>query len=35
MGTMEGYNDGLLAVRMKSGIVTWPHGENGNWTEEK
>jgi alanine dehydrogenase len=23
-GTMEGYNDGIFAIRMKSDVMTWP-----------
>ena len=34
-GTMEGYNDGILAIRMKSDVITWPRDENGRWTEDK
>jgi alanine dehydrogenase len=34
-GTMEGANDGIFAIRMKSDIITWPRDEAGNWTEEK
>jgi alanine dehydrogenase len=34
-GTMEGYNDGIFAIRMKSDVMTWPQDEDGNWTEEK
>jgi alanine dehydrogenase len=34
-GTMEGANDGFLAIRMKSDIITWPKDADGNWTEEK
>lgn len=34
-GTMEGYNDGIFAIRMKSDVMTWPQDEQGNWTEEK
>lgn len=34
-GTMEGYNDGILAIRMKSDVMTWPRDENGRWTEDK
>ena len=26
---------GVFAIRMKSDILTWPVGEDGNWTEEK
>ena len=33
--TMEGANDGYMAIRMKSDIIVWPKGDNGNWTEEK
>ena len=34
-GTMEGYNDGILAIRMKSDVMTWPRDERGRWTEDK
>ncbi len=34
-GSMEGANGGYFAIRMKSDIVTWPKGADGNWTEEK
>jgi alanine dehydrogenase len=34
-GTMEGANDGYLAIRMKSDIITWPGDQGGDWTEEK
>ena len=34
-GTMEGYNNGIFAIRMKSDVVTWPTDESGNRTEEK
>lgn len=34
-GSMEGANDGYFAIRMKSDVVTWPKGADGNWTEEK
>ena len=34
-GTMEGYNDGILAIRMKSDVMTWPRDENGRWSEDK
>jgi alanine dehydrogenase len=34
-GTMEGANDGYLAIRMKSDIITWPKDESGNWSEDK
>ena len=32
-GTMEGYNNGIFAIRMKSDIVTWPTYDEGNRTE--
>ncbi|APX89498.1 ornithine cyclodeaminase [Brevirhabdus pacifica] len=34
-GTMEGANNGVFAIRMKSDIVHWPRAEDGTWTEEK
>jgi alanine dehydrogenase len=34
-GTMEGANDGILAVRMKSDVITWPAGKDGLWRESK
>ena len=36
-GSMEGVSQalGVFATRMKSDILTWPVGEDGNWTEEK
>jgi alanine dehydrogenase len=34
-GTMEGANDGILAIRMKSDIMTWPKTESGLWRENK
>ena len=34
-GTMEGANDGIFAIRMKSDIVTWPRDGAGNWRESK
>jgi alanine dehydrogenase len=34
-GTMEGANDGYMAIRMKSDIITWPTEPDGNWTEDK
>jgi alanine dehydrogenase len=34
-GTMEGANDGYMAIRMKSDIITWPREPDGNWTEDK
>ena len=35
-GTMEGWYDGIFAIRMKSDIITWPRSRDGKtWTEEK
>ncbi len=34
-GTMEGWYDGILAIRMKSDVITWPQTTDGGWTEEK
>ena len=34
-GTMEGANDGYMAIRMKSDVITWPTEPDGNWTEDK
>jgi ornithine cyclodeaminase/alanine dehydrogenase-like protein (mu-crystallin family) len=34
-GTMEGVSHGVLAIRMKSDIVTWPEDETGKVTEDK
>jgi alanine dehydrogenase len=34
-GTMEGWYDGIFAIRMKSDVITWPQTGNGTWTEEK
>jgi alanine dehydrogenase len=34
-GTMEGWYDGIFAIRMKSDVITWPQTGNGGWTEEK
>jgi alanine dehydrogenase len=34
-GTMEGTNDGILAIRMKSDVITWPVGKDGLWRENK
>ena len=34
-GTMEGANDGILAIRMKSDIITWPKNADGVWRENK
>ncbi len=34
-GTMEGANDGILAIRMKSDVVTWPVDKDGLWRESK
>ena len=33
--TVEGTSDGILAMRMKSDIVTWPVGKDGQWRESK
>ena len=34
-GTMEGANDGVFAIRMKSDVMTWPVGKDGQWRENK
>jgi len=34
-GTMEGANDGLFAIRMKSDVITWPKDATGAWRENK
>lgn len=34
-GTMEGANNGVFAIRMKSDVIHWPEDDRGNWTEEK
>ena len=34
-GTMEGANDGILAIRMKSDIMVWPTSADGVWRESK
>ncbi|MGC2778250.1 MAG: hypothetical protein WA418_21705, partial [Bradyrhizobium sp.] len=34
-GTMEGANDGIFAIRMKSDVITWPRNEAGAWRENK
>ncbi|MCC6776496.1 MAG: ornithine cyclodeaminase family protein [Hyphomicrobiales bacterium] len=34
-GTMEGANDGIFAIRMKSDILTWPQDAEGRWREDK
>ena len=34
-GTMEGWYDGIFAIRMKSDVITWPQTRTGGWTEEK
>ena len=34
-GTMEGVWEGILAIRMKSDVMTWPRDDNGNWTADK
>jgi alanine dehydrogenase len=33
--TVEGTSDGILAMRMKSDVVTWPVGGDGQWRESK
>ena len=33
--TMEGANNGYVAIRMKSDVITWPRNAEGGWTEEK
>jgi ornithine cyclodeaminase/alanine dehydrogenase-like protein (mu-crystallin family) len=34
-GSVEGASDGVLAVRLKSDIMTWPEGPDGTRTERK
>jgi ornithine cyclodeaminase/alanine dehydrogenase-like protein (mu-crystallin family) len=34
-GTMEGANDGVFAIRMKSDVITWPRDAGGAWRENK
>src|SRR3990170_2212994 len=34
-GTMEGANDGIFAIRMKSDVITWPKDASGAWRENK
>jgi alanine dehydrogenase len=34
-GSVEGASDGVLAVRLKSDIITWPEGPDGTRTESK
>jgi alanine dehydrogenase len=34
-GSVEGASDGVLAVRLKSDIMTWPEGPGGTRTETK
>ncbi|MFM1814769.1 MAG: Ornithine cyclodeaminase 2 [Pseudomonadota bacterium] len=34
-GTMEGWYNGIFAIRMKSDVITWPRMDNGGWTEDK
>lgn len=34
-GTMEGWHDGIFAIRMKSDVITWPMARGGGRTEEK
>jgi len=34
-GAMEGANDGIFAIRMKSDVITWPKDATGAWRENK
>jgi len=34
-GTMEGANDGIFAIRMKSDVITWPRDASGARRENK
>lgn len=34
-GSVEGASDGVLAVRLKSDVVTWPKSPDGSWSENK
>ncbi|MDP9458763.1 MAG: ornithine cyclodeaminase family protein, partial [Actinomycetota bacterium] len=34
-GTMEGADHGILAIRMKSDVITWPELPGGGWREDK
>jgi len=34
-GTMEGWYDGIFAIRMKSDVITWPQARDGTRREEK
>lgn len=34
-GTMEGWFDGIFAIRMKSDVITWPQLSGGGSTEKK
>ena len=34
-GSVEGASDGVLAVRLKSDVVTWPRSPDGSWSENK
>ncbi|MGB6939085.1 MAG: ornithine cyclodeaminase family protein, partial [Xanthobacteraceae bacterium] len=34
-GTMEGANEGILAIRMKSDVMVWPTDAAGEWRESK
>lgn len=34
-GTMEGANDDIIAIRMKSDVITWPGRAEGGWREQK
>ena len=34
-GSVEGVSHGVLAVRLKSDVVTWPKSPDGSWSESK
>lgn len=34
-GSVEGASDGVMAIRMKSDIMTWPKRSDGSWSESK
>lgn len=34
-GSCEGASHGVLAVRLKSDVITWPKTGNGQWVEQK
>jgi alanine dehydrogenase len=34
-GSCEGASHGVLAVRLKSDVITWPRSANGGWSERK